>query len=73
VKLSASGFTGVGWRFYASSADTSVPKASNTDQFASLGSAAPEVNVVSLPGGHLDPSHAIAQDAIAFIERRLAA
>lgn len=72
VLRSASDYTGIGWRFYASTADTTVAKAQNTDTMAALVAAAPEAVVVSQFAGHLDASHAVGADMVAFIKRCLA-
>lgn len=72
ILLSAGSFTGVRWRFYASSADTTVPKTSNADAFATLVAAAPEAVVVAQTDNHLDHAHEVPADAVAFIRRAIA-
>lgn len=66
---SASDFTGVRWRFYASSADTSVNKAANTDAMAALVAAATEKTVVTHTGAHLAGTGIRPADLVAFVER----
>ncbi|HBF30876.1 LamG-like jellyroll fold domain-containing protein [Rhizobium sp.] len=73
VSRSANDYSGVSYyRFYASSADTDVPKTSNADAISALlatASPAPaEHIVVSHPGGHLQGG-ARAKDMVAFAAR----
>jgi acetyl esterase/lipase len=63
-------FRNVPMRFYASAADTLVPKSSNADLLAALvlGSTR-ENSVVVCSGNHGDPSHFQASDWLAFAQR----
>lgn len=65
----ASAFTGIRWRFVASSADTTVVKSSHTDPFAAKVAAAPEAGVVSKLGTHLSVDSALPADMVAFAKR----
>lgn len=57
-------------RFYASTGDTVVPKANNTDVLAALvAGCARETAVVACSGNHGDTSHFDATDYLAFFER----
>jgi hypothetical protein len=72
VLKTAANYGTVGFRFYASSADVDVNKAANADAMAALVTGAPERVVKSLTQGHLDPSHTMPMDAVAFIKRMIA-
>jgi hypothetical protein len=69
VLRSASNFTGVRWRFYASANDTAVNKAANADQMATLVAAAPEAQVVTHTSSHLSSAGVRPADFIAFAKR----
>jgi hypothetical protein len=73
VKQRADQFAGVRMRFYASAADTVVPKSPNTDVMAALvAPAVPEADVVLCAGNHADPSHFQPADVLAFLGRCVA-
>lgn len=60
-------------RFYASTADTQVARANNSDALAAkVADYAPEAVVVSATGDHGDPSHFQGADLVAFFNRCLA-
>lgn len=67
----ASAFTGIRWRFWASSADTTVPIGTHSTPFAARISAAPEAAVQSHTGGHLANTGVWPDDLVAFIKRCL--
>lgn len=56
-------------RFYASAADTSVPKADHTDVIAANASGATEASVAVCTGNHGDSSHFQPSDLISFYQR----
>lgn len=63
-------FRGIPMRFYASPADTTVSKATNSDAFAaSVAPYVPEATVVTCSGNHGDASHFQPSDYIAFFDR----
>ncbi len=71
--MDAGAFRGVPMRFYASPADTLVPKATNTDLFAAkVATLAPEATVITASGEHGDQSHFQPSDALAFFQRCVA-
>lgn len=70
MTVSASLFTGVPMRFYASSSDTVATKADNSDAFsARVGSLTPEETVVACTGSHGNASHFQSSDLLAFFAR----
>lgn len=72
VLMSGSLFT-LPMRFYASTADTVIPKASHTDVMAALVAATtPESTVVACSGDHGDPSHFQPTDLVDFLGRCVA-
>lgn len=71
IDLSAATLTDVRWRFLASTADTTVAKANNTDPFRTKIAAAPESGLVT----HDSSTHtqvAYAADFVAFVKRCIA-
>jgi len=71
VLKTAGNYGTVGFRFYAATADVDVNKAANADTMAALVTGAPERVVQSLTQAHLDPSHTMPVDAVAFIKRMI--
>lgn len=67
----ASLFTGIPWRFYAGSADTTVPEATHTTPFAARIAAAPEAAIVQHANGHLANNGIRPYDVEQFIDRCL--
>lgn len=70
VLLAASTFDGLRMRMYASAGDTTVTKADNSDQLATLVTGhATEHDVVACSGNHGDASHFQPNDLLAFFNR----
>ncbi|WP_032405190.1 alpha/beta hydrolase family protein [Rhodococcoides fascians] len=73
ILVPAAQYAGKRYRFYASTSDTDVLKANNTDAFATyLGTNALEKSVLTHAGGHLATHSAWAADVLAFVKRCLA-
>jgi hypothetical protein len=70
VGFSGTSFVGQSMRFYASPADTVVPKATNSDAMQAIVSPyAVESDVVVCSGAHGDISHFQASDVLSFVTR----
>lgn len=66
----ASAWSGLRWRAYASSGDVTVTKADNSDAMSThISGQATENTVVACSGGHGDPSHFQPSDYISFFNR----